>query len=239
MTKINVLGINIDLWSLAESVVLITESIAGGKKLRIVTANPELIYKARKQKELQDIINSADLVLPDGIGVVWALKQLGCTAAERVTGIDLTEYLLQEGSRRGWRVFLLGARPGVAEKAVARQATKYPGLIFCCQHGFFPAEEEPSVLERIRRFAPDLLLVGLGAPRQEFFNAAHQGIAGASIGVGGTIDVLAGEVKRAPAFFRRSNLEWFYRLVTQPSRIRRQAVLPLYVLKVLRQKYLK
>ncbi|HHV64858.1 MAG TPA: WecB/TagA/CpsF family glycosyltransferase [Peptococcaceae bacterium] len=234
----NVLGIRIDLLGLAESVALITESISAGKKLRIVTANPELIYKAQKNKELQDVINTADLVLPDGIGVVWALRQLGYCLKGRVTGVDLTERLLEEGNRRGWRVFFLGAKPGVAEKAVAIQTKKYPGIVFSCQHGYYLADEESFVLERIGRFAPHLLLVGLGAPRQEYFNAAHKGIAQVHVGVGGTIDVLAGEVKRAPYFFRRIGLEWFYRLLTQPSRLGRQAVLPLFVLKVLRQKYL-
>lgn len=235
----NILGIRIDPLGLDESMMKISENLAAGKEQRIVTANPELIYTAQKDPELQTIINTADLVLPDGIGVVWAARQFGCHLRERVTGIDLTCRILEEGNRQGWRIFLLGARPGVAEKAVSAQYRKYPGIVFCCHHGFFTKEEEPLVLERVRKFAPDILLVGLGAPRQELFNAANDGIARVRMGVGGTIDVLAGEVKRAPRFFCDHNLEWLYRLMKEPSRIRRQAVLPLYVLKVLAKKYLQ
>lgn len=239
MKEINILGTRIDSLGLDESLKEISEALVAGKEQRIVTANPELIYKADKDKNLQEVINTADLVLPDGIGVVWAARQFGYRLAERVTGIDLTLKLLEEGSQKGWRVFLLGARPGVAQQAVSKQARNYPGIIFCCHHGYFTEDEEPLVLKRIRKFAPDVLLVGLGAPRQELFNAANAGIARLRMGVGGTIDVLAGEVKRAPQFFRDHSMEWLYRLITDPSRIGRQAILPLYALRVLRKKYFK
>lgn len=239
MKEINILGTRIDYLGLDESLKKISEALLTGKEQRIVTANPELIYKADKDNKLQGMINSADLVLPDGIGVVWAARQFGYRLPERVTGIDLTLKLLEEGNKKGWRIFLLGARPGVAQQAVSKQARNYPGIVFCCHHGYFTEDEEPSVLKRIRKFAPDLLLVGLGAPRQEFFNATNTGIARIKMGVGGTIDVLAGEVKRAPQFFRKHNLEWLYRLITNPARISRQAILPLYVFKVLRKKYFK
>ncbi len=237
MEKIDILGTKIDVLGLKESVKIISEGVATGQELRIVTANPELIYSAQKNEELQKIINTADLVLPDGIGVVWAARQFGYRLPERVTGIDLTLRLLEEGNQRRWRIFLLGARPGVPEKAVTELYRVYPGVVLSGHHGYFSKEKEPLVIERIRKFAPDILLVGLGAPRQELFNAANQGLAMVRMGVGGTIDVLSGEVKRAPQFYRDNKLEWLYRLAANPSRIRRQAVLPLYVLRVLWKKY--
>jgi N-acetylglucosaminyldiphosphoundecaprenol N-acetyl-beta-D-mannosaminyltransferase len=235
--KIDILGTKIDALGLQESMKIILEGIETGQELRIVTANPELIYSAQKNRKLREIINTADLVLPDGIGVIWAACQFGYRLAERVTGIDLTLRLLEEGNQRRWRIFLLGARPGIPEKAVTKLYRVYPGVILSCHHGYFSQEEEPLVIEKIRKFAPDILLVGLGAPRQELFNAANRGLAMVRMGVGGSIDVLSGEVKRAPQFYRKHNLEWLYRLATNPSRIGRQAVLPLYVLRVLWKKY--
>lgn len=233
----DILGINIDKSSIEEIIRKISTAVMEGEVLRIVTANPELIYNAQKDRELREIINSADLILPDGIGVVWAARQLGESIAERVTGIDLTMRILEEGNRRGWRIFFLGARPGVGEKAVLEQKKNYPKIAFGCHHGYFTKEEESIVLERISRFAPDILLTGLGAPKQEYFNAANPGLAKVLIGVGGSIDVLSGEVKRAPQFFVEHHLEWLYRLVTEPSRLKRQTVLPLYVIKILRRKF--
>lgn len=239
MQNVRVLGTRIDNLNLEESIQEISRALTADKEIRIVTANPELIYNGDTNKDLQEVINSADLVLPDGIGVIWAARQAGYHLKERVTGVDLTFRILEEGDKRGWRIFLLGAKPGVPEKAVVNQYKKYPGVVFGCHHGYFTEEEEPSVIERIRKFTPHILLVGLGAPRQEFWNEANKGLARVRIGVGGTIDVLSGEVKRAPKFFRKYNLEWLYRLIVNPARLRRQAILPLYVVKVLSKKYIK
>ncbi|NLI91050.1 MAG: WecB/TagA/CpsF family glycosyltransferase [Peptococcaceae bacterium] len=233
----NILGTRIDNVGLDDCLIFIFEALAKGHEIRIVTANPELIYRAQKDNELLEILDSADMVLPDGIGVVWAARQLGGVLKERVTGIDLTYEILKEGDRCRWRIFMLGAKPGIAEKAAIEQSQKYPGIIFDSHHGYFTQEEEPFVLEKIRRFNPDILLTGLGAPRQEVWNYRNKGIAKVRIGVGGTIDVLSGQVRRAPRFFQENNLEWFYRLLKEPSRISRQSILPLYVLKVLQTKY--
>ena len=233
-----ILGTRIDLIDLNETMRRILKALSAGQKLWIVTANPELIYRAEHDERLRTTIAAADLVLPAGIGVVWAARLLGSNKVERVTGIDLTLRILEEGQRQGWRIFLLGAKPGVAEQAVAKLRLKYPAVDFACHHGYFSQEQEPAVLEQIENFAPHILLVGLGAPKQEFWNAAYRGVAQIRIGVGGTIDVLSGKIKRAPEFFITHNLEWLYRLVRQPARARRQIVLPLYVLKVLRQRYL-
>lgn len=236
MEVIDVLETHIDNLSLNECMQYISKAIQDRNELWIVTANPELIYRAKENKELSSIIHAADLILPDGIGVLWAAKQFGHVIKERVTGVDLTYKILEEGNKLGWRIFLLGARPGIVEKARDEQHRRYPGVIFDCHHGYFSKEEEPSVIEKIKAFEPDVLLVGLGAPRQEYWNWINRNLAKVRMGVGGTIDVLSGEVRRAPHFFQKYNIEWLYRLLKQPSRIRRQVILPLYIYEVLKFK---
>lgn len=237
LSRVNILGIRIDRVDQAQSSKIITKAVDTRIKLRIITANPELIYKAEKDEALRDMINSADLIVPDGVGVVWAARILGKDLIERVTGIDLATRILEAGSRNKWRIFLLGSKPGIAEKAAVEQSKEYPGIIFASHHGFFSKEEEPAVVRMIQEFSPDILLTGLGAPKQEYWNKEHDGLALVVMGVGGTIDVFAGEVKRAPRFFREFGLEWLYRLISEPSRIKRQVVLPLYLLRVIRQRF--
>lgn len=239
MKQCNILGTRVHGLSMEETMAYIRKAISTRRETRIVTANPEILYQAEKNLPLRQEINTADLVLPDGIGVLWASALLGERFPERVTGVDLSEGILREGDKRGWKVFLLGSKPGVAERAIIRQKNRYPGLALACHHGYFREDQEEKVLERIREFGPDVLLVGLGSPKQENWNHAHPGLAIVRMGIGGTIDVLAGEVKRAPRLFTGLNLEWFYRLLQDPARWRRQMVLPLYVLRLLRQKLLQ
>jgi N-acetylglucosaminyldiphosphoundecaprenol N-acetyl-beta-D-mannosaminyltransferase len=237
MKQLGILGTRIDPISLQDCLETIKNTILLEQQLRIVTANPELIYKAEHDANLLAVINSAGLVVPDGVGVVWAARKLGCPVKERVTGIDLTAGILGESNRYGWRIFLLGAKPGIAEKVIWQQSLRYPKIALACHHGYFTQAEEPEMIEQIRQFAPDILLVGLGAPRQEYWNHQHPGLAKVSMGVGGSFDVLSGEVKRAPRIFQQSGLEWLYRLINEPGRIKRQVVLPMYLLRVLKQKY--
>jgi len=236
MQSVEILGVRIDNLSMEECLESIVQAVLSGGSIRIVTANPELIYRAATDKGLQQVINSADLVVADGVGVLWAARQFGHRLPERVTGIDLALKILEEANKRSWRIFLLGSKPGVAERAVINQQKKYPNIVFGCHHGYFSVDQQPLLIDRIKNFEPDILLVGLGAPKQEYWNAANKGLARVSIGVGGSIDVLAGLVKRAPTFVRNLNLEWLYRLLTQPSRIKRQAILPLYVFRILQAK---
>lgn len=236
MEEIRILGTRVHNISLEETMSEIKDTITNGKELWIITANPELIYSAEKDQRLQSAIKQADLVVPDGFGVVWAAGQLGCLLRERVTGIDLTCRILEEGNEHDWRIFLLGARPGVAKQVIAIQQKKYPRITFDSYHGYFAPDEEHRIIEQIKTFKPDVLLVGLGAPRQEYWNCTNTGIAGVRMGVGGTFDVLSGKQKRAPRFFQQHNLEWLYRLIREPVRIRRQMILPLYMFKILKQK---
>lgn len=239
MARYDILGTNIDSVTQKESLQIIKKAVIDGEVIRIVTANPEIIYQATENTTLKNIINTADLVVPDGIGVVWAARQLGIDIQERVTGIDLTEKILEEGNRRGWRIFLLGAKPGVAEIAISKLYQKYPGNTFSCYHGYFTKEEEPEVIKRIKTFDPVILLVGLGVPLQEYWNVENKELARVTMGVGGTIDVLSGQVSRAPSWIRAIGLEWLYRLAREPNRISRQKKLPYFVKKVYEQKRTK
>lgn len=233
--RAEVLGIKIDDYAMQETVMQIKEAIGKKAQTWVVTANPELIFAAGADARLKQLINRAQLVTPDGVGVVWAAKRLGHPVPERVTGIDLLEALFPVAAKKKWRVFFLGSKPGVAERAAGKVAEQYPGVVWQAQHGYFQIAEQPEILERIREFKPDLLLVGLGAPRQEFWIASHLDLATVSIGVGGSFDALAGLNKRAPQWIRDIHLEWLYRLLKQPQRLRRQMVLPKFAWRVIKQ----
>jgi N-acetylglucosaminyldiphosphoundecaprenol N-acetyl-beta-D-mannosaminyltransferase len=181
---------------------------------------------------LREIINSADLVTPDGIGIVWAGRKLGFDVKERVTGIDLFYRLCSQAPKQGWKVYLLGSAPGVAEAAANQLAAAYPGLQICgTHHGYFSEADMPVILQEIRQAAPHILFVALGAPKQEIWIKNYKQELGvpACVGVGGSLDVIAGNKKRAPEWMIKLNLEWLYRLLSEPSRIQRQLVLPKFV----------
>ncbi len=235
----DVLGIHIDTLTMDGTLDRVRQFIADGSVRRIVTANPEMIYASQFDDKLKHLINSADIVTPDGEGVVWAARLLGFPIQERVTGIDLLLAILPIAAQSGWRLFFLGGAPGVAHTAAKRVMEQHPGLKVKHHHGYFSGiEEEGQVIEQIKSFKPHLLFVGLGAPRQEFWIAEHcsELAVPVSVGVGGSFDVLSGGVKRAPVLAQKLKLEWLVRLIRQPRRIKRQLVLPKFVFRVLRQK---
>lgn len=232
--RADILGVKVDGESMAETVLKIQKAVEEQRSIQVVTANPELIYATGRDVRLKQLINSAEVVTPDGVGVVWAAKRLGHPVVERVTGIDLVEALFPIAAEQSWGVFFLGSQPGVAEKAAQKAAEKHPGFRWQAAHGYFSRAEEPALLEQIREFKPDLLLIGLGAPRQEFWMFSHLDLNTVSIGVGGSFDALAGINKRAPQWIRNIRLEWLYRLLKQPSRLKRQLVLPRFAWKVIR-----
>lgn len=234
--RTDILGVKVDRESMAETVLKIQKAVDAQQSIQVVTANPELIYAAGKDVRLKQLINSAQIVTPDGIGVVWAAKHLGHPVAERVTGIDLAEALFPVASEHKWRIFFLGSQPGVAEKAAKKVIEKYPGIQWQAAHGYFSREEEPALLRQIREFNPDLLLIGLGAPRQEFWMFSHLDLNTVSIGVGGSFDALAGINKRAPQWVQSIHLEWLYRLIKQPTRLKRQMILPRFALRVIKSR---
>lgn len=224
-----VLGCRIDPLTMAATLNRIEDFIHNKQTAHIITLNAEIAYQAYSDTDLQDLINRAQIVTPDGIGIVWGARQLGVNVPERVTGIDLMEQLCQRAARQGWNIYLLGAAPGVAQAAALKLQQKYPGLIIAgIQHGYFDDAQTEQVVADIARSKPDILFIGLGAPRQEWWIDQHKERLKVPvlIGVGGSLDVISGQKQRAPQWMINYNLEWLYRLMAEPSRYKRQLVLP-------------
>ncbi len=219
------------------------EAVAAGEKLAqgpgfsyVVTPNPEIVDLARADAGYRDLLNGAGLVLPDGIGVVYAAKLLGRPLKGRVPGIDFATGLLDRLAKNGGKLFLLGAKPGVAEQAAERLKAAHPGLVICgTNDGYF--KDSAPVVEKIKEAAADVVFVCLGAPKQEKWMAQYGPETGAHLmaGLGGALDVYAGNVKRAPVLWQKLGMEWAYRLIRQPSRIGRMAKLPLFLVDARRQ----
>lgn len=240
--KADILGAYVDIVNTEQALQSIKELSRNGQPNHIITLNAEIVYQAQEDPDLLRIINEADLVTPDGIGIVWAGRKLGNPFQERVTGIDLLYHLCSEAVKEGWRIYLLGAAPGVAEAAGRQLCNSYPGLQICGFHdGYFSEQDIPGMLDGIREVRPDLLFVALGAPKQEFWIRRYmqQLNVPVSIGVGGSFDVVAGIKERAPQWVITANLEWLYRLLKEPSRFQRQLALPKFAWLVLKRKYMK
>ncbi|HEU4964930.1 MAG TPA: WecB/TagA/CpsF family glycosyltransferase [Bacilli bacterium] len=240
--KVNILGVPFSTLSFEETLRILTENLSGGERpLHIITANPEIVMMARTNDTIRTLLHEADLVTPDGIGAVWASQYYGHKLRDRVTGMELSGGLIEYAAAHNLSVYLLGATPPSNSKAVENLRTKYPHLRITGHHGYFQSDEEPYIAEHVRTFKPDLLLVGLGMPRQELFIQTYKEQIGAKvlIGIGGVIDIFAGTVKRAPRIWQKARLEWLYRLLSQPSRWRRQLVLPQFVMTVLRDPHKK
>ena len=234
--KLNVLGIDVDKVNRAGAIDAFRGFMATEGTDMIVTPNPEIILNATKDAELRGILETASLVIPDGIGLVYASRILKDPLEERLTGVDFLSDILSLSAENGWRVYLLGAKPGVAEAAKAKMEEKYPGLCICGTHdGYFKAEEEDALAEAIAETKPDFLCVAMGSPKQEKFVERHKDVlrVKAAMGVGGSLDVWAGTAKRAPEFYQKHGLEWLYRLIQEPSRIGRMMALPKFMLKVI------
>ncbi|MDI3298873.1 MAG: WecB/TagA/CpsF family glycosyltransferase [Bacillota bacterium] len=239
--RIRILGVPVDAVTMREAVErILAWCEAPGERMRVVlTPNPEIIMATQGDAHLRAWLEQADLLTPDGVGIVWAAARLGHPLPERVTGIDLLERLLAEGAPRGLRVFLLGGAPQVAELAERAIERDHPGLrVVGTYHGYFGPDEESYVLDHIRALEPQLLVTGMGMGRDQRWLVAHREVTGAAVGlgVGGALDVLAGLKPRAPRWMIRAHLEWLYRLVREPSRWRRQLALPRFVLAVERQR---
>jgi N-acetylglucosaminyldiphosphoundecaprenol N-acetyl-beta-D-mannosaminyltransferase len=207
----------------------------GGPHL-VATVNPEFVMRAQNDREFARVLASADLCLPDGNGVVWAARRQGCGIGEPVAGVDLVQPLAAMCAARGLRLFLLGAAPGVAMELASKLREGNQGLEVSSHAGGPDATHDVETLHRIHDHHSEVLLVAFGAPAQELWIDRMRDRLGVSvaIGVGGAFDYLTGRVPRAPAWMRQARLEWLGRLVRQPWRIRRMAVLPAYAIKVLR-----
>ena len=229
--KTEILGVQFDNLTRQEAAQRGAQLLAEDQFHYVVTPNPEFLLACEKDPVFRDILNKADLVLPDGIGVVYSAKILGTPLKERVPGVEFAEDMLACLNEMGGRLYLLGAKPGVAEQAGANILERYPNIVLCgTRDGYF--RDEQDVLLQVAAARPDLLFVCLGAPKQEKWAAAHGGETGARllVGLGGSLDVFAGQVDRAPESWQRLGLEWLYRAIRQPSRFKRIAKLPGFLL---------
>ena len=207
---------------------------------QICTVNPEFIMAARRDPAFAAALRRADLRVPDGVGVLWAARLLGRPLRERVTGSDGVFRISARAAQEGWRVYFLGAAPGVAEEAARRLAARYPGLQVAGTYAGSPrAEEWRDIHARLAAARPDVLFVAYGHPRQDLWIDAHRADlpCAVALGVGGAFDFVAGVAVRAPAWVQRLGLEWLHRLLREPWRWRRMARLPLFALLVLRQRF--
>lgn len=233
--KIDILGVNVDSVTMAQAVAQVQDYMDEKKNVLIATANAEMIMRATHDEELRHILNEAALVVPDGAGTVWAAHHLGYEMPERVAGFDLAQELMRIAPGKKQRIFFFGSAPGVAEKAKAKAEELYPGIeIVGVRNGYFSADDEPEIIAEIKAAKPDLLLAALGVPKQEKWLYQHRDELGVpvSIGVGGTLDVMAGVMKRAPLWMQKAKLEWLFRGALQPKRAGRLMALPKFVLKV-------
>lgn len=228
--RTDILGVGFDNLSLDEAAAQGAALLEEGGFHYAVTPNPEIVDRARREEAFRQVLNGADLVLPDGIGVVYAAKLLGRPLRGRCPGIDFAAKLMEHMAADGGRLYLLGAKPGVAEAAARNLKEKYPGLYICGTHDGYFQEDEP-VVEAIRAAEADAVFVCLGAPKQEYWMVKNGPATGAAlmVGLGGSLDVFAGTVQRAPETWQKLGLEWLYRLLREPQRIGRMARLPLFL----------
>lgn len=228
--KVDILGVSFDNVTMDEALERAEELLKDGGTHYVVTPNPEFVQMAKKDEKFRELLNNADISIPDGVGVTYAAKILGRPLKGKVPGIEFAAGLCARMAKTGGRLFLLGAKPGVAEMAAERLRADYPGLTVCGVHdGYF--QDSAPVVEEIRAAGADVVFVCLGAPKQENWMVEHGEACGAKllVGLGGSLDVFAGQVKRAPESWQKLGLEWLYRLLKQPSRFGRMAKLPLFL----------
>ena len=226
-------GISVDNISLNYAVTQVQHWINTNESSHIiVTPDALAALRSRTDEKYRKIVREAGLVLPDGAGLIGALKLVGNPIQERIPGVEFTEHLCKRAAYEGWSVWLLGGEPGIADKAAEVLCSKYPGLIIAgTQDGFFKQEETDSVCDRIRKSGAKILFVGLGVPKQEYWLYDRLSSTGAAVGmgIGGSMDVLSGKLTRAPKIWQKFGMEWLYRLLQEPWRWRRMSKLPLFV----------
>ena len=237
--RVEILGVPVDQVDMESTLGRLNAYLETHTPHLIATADAAGIVQAQSDSEFLHILKTADLVTPDSIGVLWASKKVGKPIQERVSGVDLCDKLCAMSADKGWRIYLLGAAPGVADLAAEKLRLKHPGCnIVGARHGYFPAESDEVVAQEVALTHPDILLVAMGIPRQEKFIRKTQEIIRASVamGVGGSLDVFSGKAKRAPKVFQKLKLEWLWRLLLNPSKISKAKFLPKFVMLVLRRK---
>lgn len=235
-----ILGVPVAPYTMDEAVAKLTGDTLANKRNFVVTANAEIIMMAQEDKEYKKLLaETADLVLPDGAGTVWAGNYLGYRIPERVAGYDLYLRLLEEAAKKNIPVYFFGGKPGIAEEAAAEGRRRWPGLMVAgCRNGYFSADEEPEIIEGINQSGAAMLFAALGAPKQEKWLAKYRTLLNPDLlmGIGGSFDVLAGKVQRAPKWMQDARLEWLFRLLKQPSRFGRMLALPKFVFAIREEK---
>jgi N-acetylglucosaminyldiphosphoundecaprenol N-acetyl-beta-D-mannosaminyltransferase len=232
------LGVNLHLTlpeaHLQSYAAWIEARISQGLGAQVVTCNPEMIVQAQRDPAFAQVLQEAELVIPDGIGVVWALRRQGIRV-QRVPGIELAEALISTAAARGWRLALVGGKPEVNWAAIQHWQARFSSLAIWGHHGYFSPAEEENLLPALQAFQPQLVWVGLGSPRQELWIARWRALLPQAIwmGVGGSFDIWAGQKRRAPRWWRDHHLEWLYRLYQEPWRWRRMLALPRFAWQVL------
>ena len=235
--RIDVLGVGFDDLTMEEAVAAGMDLLKREGCHYVVTPNPEIVEVCREDPKAMEAVNGAALVLADGIGVVKGAAMLGTPLKGRVPGIEFAGGLMEKMAEKGLSLYLLGAKPGVAEQAAERLAARYPGLRIAGTHdGYF--KEDGPVVQAIADSRADAVFVCLGAPKQELWMRKNGPATGARLlcGLGGSLDVFAGVVERAPKFWSDHGLEWFYRLCREPKRIGRMMKLPLFLVHVRQEK---
>ncbi len=230
--KVEILGIKIDNVNMDEAAGMLSEFLGMEACSKVFTPNSEILLESVSDREFENILNSGQLVVPDGIGVVIASKFYGTPVKERIAGFDLMMRLMDIADSKGGSVFLLGGREGVAEEAAIRLMEQYSRLkIAGTRNGYFAGDDEGKIIRDINDSGADILLAALGAPKQEFFihKYSERLKVRIAMGVGGSLDVLAGRVKRAPKFYQKAGLEWLYRLLKEPRRIVRVIRIPKFI----------
>lgn len=235
--RIDVLGVGFDNMTMDQAVAEGMRLINTEGAHYVVTPNPEIVETCREDAEAMDAVRSADLVIADGIGIIYGAKILGTPLKQKLPGIEYAQNLMVRMAQEGKTLFLLGAKPGIAEAASAKLQEKYPGLKVVGTHdGYF--KEDGPVVEAIRQSGADVVFVCLGAPKQEKWMKKNGEATGAHLllGLGGCLDVFSGTVQRAPEIYQKLGLEWFHRLIKNPSRAGRMMKIPLFLVHVAGEK---
>jgi N-acetylglucosaminyldiphosphoundecaprenol N-acetyl-beta-D-mannosaminyltransferase len=225
MKKVDILGIKVNCVGMSETIAIVEKFIAERSPRMVITPNVDHLIKTREDKEFKRIYEQADLAVPDGVPLLWAARFLGTPLVERVNGTDLFEALCERAAECGYRIFFLGAEPGVAASAARQLAERHPNIkvvgTYSPSFNFFDSITENEKIEAmIRASQPDILFVGLGAPKQEkwIYRHRHKMQVPVSIGIGASFEYVAGKTARAPRWMQRTGLEWLYRIVENPGR---------------------
>ncbi len=232
---VKILGVRVDKITKAQALEEFQKLLEGDRCELIVTPNAEIVEKASKTPQLRRIINEeAAIVTPDGVGLIYASKLKGDPIQEKVAGIDFAHSAIELCAQLGRSVYLLGSKPGVAEAAAANLEKEIPGLkIAGFRDGYFLEDEEPSIVAEINESGADFLCVALGSPKQEYFVIKHRDAlkVKAAAGLGGSLDIWSGQLNRAPQFYIDHGLEWLYRMIQEPKRLKRLPALPIFLIK--------